>query len=339
MYNIYKGRIKSVDKVKFLHGITAYTVGDAQDSLGATSKNKIFYNILHNYQTDPDSSDGQYRPGTLVFFTADSSGSDGSIIAAISENPGLKLKINPAVKDEDLSKIFKTSDAPPVTSGDWLWQKMEALIMFAYSGLIRLRSKLGLEIVMSPETGLLKVVADKIRVFFSSLNYNVLEVNNQDGNVDINLAFTTDTIGDDKDASLLQAKLGQISKTEKAKRVFFSIINIFTKKANFTLDVDKDGQTEIKLKNVKLNINDKAEVFINDEGKAYFKTVEYYLGQGTTDQPFIRGKEFADNYVGLLDLLKYHVHYSNGSPSPQLRLVKEKELKVDKELSKTNKLD
>jgi hypothetical protein len=340
MYNIYKGRIKSVDKVKFLHGITTYTIGDVQDSLSPTNKNRIFYNILHNYQTDPDSADGQYRPGTLVFFTADSSGSDGSIIAAIGENPGLKLKVNPAVKDDDLSKIFKTSDAPPVTSGDWLWQKMEALVMFAYSGLIRLRSKLGLEIVMSPETGLLKVVADKIRVFFSSLNYNVLEVNNQDGKVDINLAFTTDTIGDDKDASLLQAKLGQISKTEKAKRVFFSIINIFTKKANFTLDVDKDGQTEIKLKNIKLNINDKAEVFIDSDGKTYFRVPEYYLGQGDVKENFIRGKEFAKNYKELLSLLKYHTHINSNSPSAQLqKLVIDKELQIDKELSKNNFLN
>lgn len=335
MYNIYKGRIKSVDKVKFLHGITTYTVGDAQDSLAPTNKNKIFYNILHNYQTDPDSADGQYRVGTLVFFIADGSGSDGSIISAINENPGTKLKVNPAVK-EDLSTIFKTADQPPVTSGDWLWTKMEALVMFAYSGVIKLRSKLGLELTMNPETGLLKVVADKIRVFFSGLNYNVLEVNNKDGNVDINLAFTTDTTGEDTESSLIQAKLGRISAT---KRILFSIINIFTKKANFTLEINKDGETEIKLKNVKLNINDNAEVFIDSDGKAYFKTPEYYLGKGTVDQPFIRGEKFAINYERLLELLKYHTHFSYNSPSPQLRLLREQRLKEDVELSKTNKLD
>lgn len=335
MYNIYKGRIKSIDKVKFLHGITTYTIGDAQDALATTNKNKIFYNILHNYQTDPDSADGQYRVGTLVFFISDSSGSDGSIISAISENPGAKLKVNPAV-GEDLSTIFKTSDQPPVTAGDWLWAKMEALVMFAYAGAIRLRSKLGLEIVMNPETGLLKVVADKIRIFFSSLNYNVLEVNNREGDVDINLGFTTDTTGTDTEASLIQAKLGKISAT---KRILFSIINIFTKKANFTLEINKDGETEIKLKNIKLNINDSAEVFIDSEGKAYFKTTEYYLGQGTVDQPFIRGEKFAINYEKLLELLKYHRHFSNGSPSPELRLLREQRLKDDVELSKTNKLD
>lgn len=335
MYNIYKGRIKSVDKVKFIHGITTYTIGDAVNTLDSKLKNNIFYNILHNYQSDPTGADGQYRPGTLVFFVADSSGSDGSILSAVDENPGMKLKVNPAVS-EDLSTIFNSSDKPPITTGDWLWTKMQALVMFAYSGVIKLRSKLGLEITMNPETSLLKVVAERIRILFSGLNYNVLEINNRSGDVDINLAFTTDTTGTDTEASLIQTKLGKISAT---KRVLFSIINIFTKKANFTLEINKDGETEIKLKNIKLNINDSAEVFIDSEGKAYFKTTEYYLGQGTVNQPFIRGEKFAINYEKLLELLKYHRHFSNGSPSPELRLLREQRLKDDVELSKTNKLD
>lgn len=341
MYKIYRGRIRSIDTIKIKDNITTYTVGNATDSMGGKTENKIFYAIQHSYgMGEPDSMDGVLRKGVPVFFIADSSGSGGAILCTIQESPGSKLEPKASLKD-NISTLFQSNDKPPTTPGDFLWSKFSALVLFAYSGLIKLRAKLGLEIILNPVLERLDVLGKKIRINFGGLEQNILEFGFQDesqGQVNINLGFITDTTGTDKESSVMGLKVGRMK--EPANRVLFSIMDYTTKEIKTKILIDKDGNIELKGKSIKMSLNDKSQVEIDETGKAYVKTEEFYLGRGTTDQPFIRGKEFAKNYLNLLKLLKYHRHLSNGSPSPELQHIHETQaLQESKELSKTNKLD
>lgn len=339
MYNIYKGRIKSVDKVKIRDNITTYTVDSASNTIGNSPQNKIFYNIQHSYQQEADNSDGVFRPGSLVFFIADSAGSGGAILCTISENPGSKLQLKGSLKDT-ISDIFKTTDAPPVTAGDFFWSKLDALVLFAYSGLIKLRSRLGLEILLNPVINKMSLIGKKIRLNFSGLEQNILEFGFEDedaGEVNINLAFTTDTTGLDEDASLVALKLGSFK--DKAKRFLFNITKLLTKEPKFTASINRDGDIDIKAQSLTFNFNNKAIIEFKEDGKVFIKPEEFHLGKGTTNQPMIRGKEFGINYDDLLDLLKDHVHSGDSLPSTTLEGLSSKKLQIDKELSKTKKID
>jgi hypothetical protein len=337
MYRIYKGYVESVDKVKTKDNITTYTIGKAVDTLNSTKPNRVFYNVKHGYQTEPEDADGLFRKGTLVFFVSDDSGSDGVILQAIQDNPFKTPRVLPG--DDDLSNIFKSTDKPPISSGDYLWSKFDAIVMYAYTGMIKLRSKLGLEIHLDPVLDTLRVMAKKLHFRFGGFDGNVLSADLDDdtGAVSLNLGFATDTSGKDEDASLIGSKLGRLQ--DKTKRFLFHITDIKTKDTKTKVTINKDGDIDILGKSLVINFRDKASIIIDEEGKAYIQTEEFYLGKGTTDQPFLRGKDFKENYDTLLRLVREHRHPANGVQSFDLIGLSNLELEENRELSKTNFLD
>lgn len=336
MYRIYKGYIQSIDKVKNRDNITTYSIYRAKNSL--TDKgNLTFYNIAHGYQGDADANDGLYAKGTLVYFIADETQADGVIICTVQENPIKRPTVLQG--DDDFSKLFQTTDKPPMTPGDYLWTKYDALVLFAYNGLLKLRSKLGLELFLNPITETFQIMAKRIKIQFGGFEGNVMSANldKTTGAVSLNLGFTTDTTEEDKDASLIQASIGQLQ--TKVKRFLFAITSLLDKKIKFSTDIDKDGVINVYGDSLKINFNNQSTIEIDNQGNAYIKTKEFYLGQGDTTQPMIRGTEFAENYSNLINIIKSHRHPANGVPSFDLQKLELNKLQEGKELSKTNKLD
>lgn len=343
MYKIYQGVIKSVDKVKRNDNITTYTIHNVRDSVTNQMPNKIFHNIAHGYTNDPDNNDTIYADGTLVFFISDDRAmSDGVILSALQHNPGSRLQLPKSIIGEDYSELFETSE-PFLTKKDIVFKKLQGLILLAYTGMIKLRSKFGLEILMNPVIDKMTVLAKKLKFQFHGLEHNVLEIgfqNEDKGLTNINLGFVTDTTGEDPTSSLINVKLGMHKDPNTRATISITDTNTAVLKQNLT--ISKDGSVELFLKDLTIKVSDQAIVKFDSDGKAYIQTNEFYLGKGTVDQPFIRGTVFKENYDELLDLVKHHGHLviqGRALPSGSLQGLAAKKLQEDKELSKTNKLD
>lgn len=369
MYELYVGFIHSIEKTKSDgKRITSYVIHMAANSANS-ARNKVFRNIYHSYAGDPDTSDGIFREGTKVIFMADESG-HGFILSAISRNPGTERKIDLDPNLDTSSTFLENIDNGeiPITESDWIQKKMDGWIAILYSGLVWLRSKKNLEIIMNPVLNMMELLASKfsIKVGPDGLQYGSLnfDINKRTGKANFSVVMTSDTTGLDSTGTLSYFKMGQ-HEENPLKRASFVLakniagppqtnkildvssyadgsVSIDCQNGVLNLNIDLLGNVSLKATSLDININETAKLKLNTDGSSSLKTTGLSLGNDAATEPFILGNKFASNYRDLLNLLANHTHAvaeAVATSSPTLTALSTKSLKQGIELSAKHKLD
>lgn len=362
MYKIFKGYIKDVEREKSKHGITTYLIEGSVDS-GLKTSFKSFKNIAHGFASDPATTDELFNKGTLVLFAVDETG-DGAILSALDRNPGASVPIPLKQEDneqtKDLQGISSKMGDIQLSPGDWIKKKLDGWIAILYSGLIWLRAKKGVELIVNPLTEMIEGFANRFRINLGVHGTLFFDLDKERGKASFDFLINSDTTGEDTEGTIVHIKAGHIKNTNKKlllnvfknsltdPDIFYTDIdvdgniNIAHKKNKTTINIDSDGNISIKSKSFKFNVNDKAEVEIKEDGKMYVKPEEYYIGKGTTDQPFVRGTALKENYDSVLDLVRDHEHLViNGKAIRSFDLIPltTKKLASGVELSTNKKMD
>lgn len=358
-YEILRGVIKSRE---IIEGTAYYTVqcGDNE-----SSGRKMGFKVRHGFQFDPSGGNAVYDEGTSVYICgiAGPTGiQDGVILAAVRPRAGGYKTIESPLKDiyDKLKEDGGESNgAEGLTAGDIFYNRASGVFKFAYNGMYKILSKIGLGWIMDPGTDKMHGFANNFEMTLGNYGTVKSEIDTEDKTAILHLDFLTSVDQMNPNASLILIDIGGI---DEKNRVSLSVIDATDSTGQLyrtKVNIDKDGRVEILAKDVSIDISSDAgitkaaEIKVDESGNATFKTETFKLGKGDTVENFVRGKSFKKNYHDLLNLLLNHQHtvIPNGnhllaiSSSIEtgalqgLERIMEQDLEEDKELSKTNYLD
>jgi hypothetical protein len=341
-YEILRGIIK---KKEVVEGTTYYTI---QCGYGDAAARKMAFNVRHGFQFDPSGGNAVYDEGTSVYVAGivTSTGvQDGVILAAVRPRAGGSMAIESKLKpiyDKLKEDGGDSAGAEGLTPGDIFYRRGNGVFKFAYNGLFKILSKIGLGWIMDPSGDKMHGYANNFE--FTLGNYGTIrsEINKESKTALLHFDFINSVDQMDSNGSLITLDIGEVNRTG---RIALNVIDATDPTGQLyraKLLIDKDGRVEILAKDTTINISSDsgltkaAEIKVDEEGNAIVKTETFKLGKGTTDQSMVRGVKFAENYNGLIDIIKVVL------PSAPLQIAAEDKKIYDgvsPELSTTNKID
>jgi len=371
-YEILKGTIKGVE---IKEGTAYYTVEvGSQDSVNR----KIAKNVRHGFQFDPSGGNAVYGEGTSVYISGiitPTGIQDGVILAAVRPHAGSMRPISSPLQSiyEKLKEDGgESSGAEGLTPGDIFQRRGDGVFKFAYNGMYKILSKLGLGWIMDPSGDKMHGYANNFEMTLGNYGTIRSEIDKESKTALLHFDFLNSVDQLDTNGSLITMDIGEVNRTG---RIAFNIIDatdptgkIFRNRISIdkdgrvgimakdvTLDIssdsnitktakitiDEDGQLKITVKDMTLNISSSnntnaAEITIDENGNARLKTETFKLGKGEPNQSMVRGSAFSENYNGLIDIIKVVL------PSAALQAAAENKKihdGISPELSTTNKLD
>lgn len=350
-YQIFRGVIR--DR-KIVEGQAYYKVSCSSDSADLTTK-LTANDVRHGYTSDPSGACEVYEIDTSVYVAGCQQGfqiRDGVIISAVSPRAGgytpIKSPLQP-IYDKLKEDGGESGDAEGLTGGDFFRKRGDGFVKFAYNGLLKLVSKLGLSIMLDPLGNFMHFAAQNWQFLFGNYGSASSEILPDYNEAKFNFWFINDPSETNPQASLINLDLGHVD--DNGGRIKLTLYDAATGIPRSRLYIDRTGSVSIQSKDIKFKIkegdddaiDDAASLEIDKDGNAILKTTTFKLGKGEVEQYFIRGKEMQSNYDQLLKLLKEHEHpVVNGKAFRSFTLQSapsDLKLTEGKELSTTNKLD
>jgi hypothetical protein len=355
-YKIVRGVIK---ERRIEDGTAYYTV---QYSLSTELSSKsLGFNIRHGFPNDPSGGNAVYDIGSSVFVAGiitPTGLQDGVILCAVRPRSGNSKTIESPLKPvyEKLKEDGGDSlGAEGLTPGDVFYKRGDGIFKFAYNGMYKILSKIGLGWIINPASDRMHGYANNLEFTFGNYGYMSSEVIPQTGEALFHFHFNSSASQIEPNASLITLDIGKI---DSDQRVSFSVIDATDPTGELyktKLKIDKNGKVEILAKDITLNISSDSgitnkaivnidengnasvqtnsfnlktkdgsgEINIDEEGNALVKTETLKLGKGTTNQNFIRGQALKTTINANNSALKFHTHalLPNGSIGPPIALT------------------